>query len=183
MKFDKILAARVAAKWNSWPADKLAECAKNDEIYRVCVGTCMFALDKEDKKIPIQRLLDTGFAKYLTIVVPLTSMSMKMASFLRALEYARLPNENGGFEIEVISDVGKGKTSGEIFYGLALFESTSQMLSKIDEVIKSDSEKIKFKVQRYIDNGNISRLQDAYIKYALGQIIRLNKARETLAMN
>jgi hypothetical protein len=140
-----------------------------------------------EKRVPVQQLIDTGLAKYPTVVIPLASMNMKMASFLWSLELARLPNDGGSFEIQIINDVWKTSISRETRFGIAQFNSVSQMIVKIDETIKTENaeriKKLKSKYQRYIGRGNTSRLQDAYIQGALRKIIRRNKARETLTSN
>lgn len=137
-----------------------------------------------EKRVPVQQLIDTGLAKYLTIVIPLASMNMKMASFLWSLELARLPNDEGSFEVEIISDVGKTSLSREARFGIAQFNSVSQMIGQIDESTKTENaeriKKLKSKYSWFVNRGNISRLQDAYIKGALRKIISRNKARETL---
>jgi hypothetical protein len=184
VKIDRVLAARVLAKWNGWSEEKFAECARNNELYRVGPNACMFALDKVGNTIPAYRLVDTQFPKNLTVALPLSCMSTKMMSFLWSLELARLPNEGGGFEIEVINDVGKTSISQEIRFGLAQFNSVPQLLSAIDETLKTETpERINKVRSRYswsVNRGKTLRLQDAYIKGALRKIISRNKARETL---
>ncbi len=177
MKLDKLTVAVVALSWHGWSVPKLLTFIEGESVFFPEFNHAAFVLDRVKPTTPISRLVDMRTALYLTMVVPVSSISRQVLLFLLSVEMLRPDKEGTGFEIDIVGAVNKSAFGQKERYGLLMYPSVEALVSDVAGVVRQENaaevEELKQNNLSAISEGRISGLQNTLFRRAL--LKRLNR--------
>jgi len=182
MALRKTIAAKVSAYFTSWvDPDDFATSAENNLIYRQRshVGSKpefgFYVISGKEKSYPLDLLTNREALPNLGLVLPYDAVTLATIPILWFIEITR---KAGDFEtvfgIDIVGDVGKDQSTGEVRYACISFDSVVNLLGKIQERAKKHRgglRQIRGK-SVWLSNAGIQRPLNAYIGGMLKGMLR-----------
>lgn len=188
MALSRGIAAKVSAYYTGWvDPEAFARSAENNLIYRQKhhVGSkpefAFYVICEGEKELPLDLLTDPDSVRNLALVLPYNAVNLRILSLLWLIETARGPRKGENiFELEIVGDIARDDSTGEIRYGCLWFSSTIDLLNKMEGQARRKQRqlhKMREKPHWSTKAGGIPRSFNIYIKSLLKSMLGIMKKK------